>query len=145
MYLAKPSGLLIISQKTMKLVSNPEHLSKKHGPKLLIKLKRTIEALKSENSNWIMALNTTHILLCDHEIRSAAKEFPVYNQSCLIRGHKLCWKESKNGKINKIKVNYYNKSNDQNPEFKIPGSSTCPIIQGLRVVQIASGSHYKLR
>ena len=145
LYLAKPSGLVILSKQTMKLVTNPNKLSTKNGPKTLMRLKKTIESLKSENSDWVAALNTNHIYLCDHEIRSAAKSFGNFKPDIIIRDKKNIWKEIKDGSINKVKINYYAKQDKDNTKYPIPKSSNCPLVSGLRIVQVATGSHYKIR
>ena len=133
-------GLLCLSDYTLNFVTRKHKIS--NSIFNLIKIRNEITMEKSSERGWVPDPMPDNIFSCNHELRSAALSYRNLEYKQLIDSQKF-WKPIKTGHIIKFPHAMIDNVESTNQTYKIPYISS-PLMSGLRVVQAATGAHYKL-
>ncbi|WPV62778.1 MAG: RNA-dependent RNA polymerase [Wufeng bat tupavirus 2] len=135
------AGPLILSTKVLKLVMRPQRTKAMSDE--LRELKDLEISLRSKQVQDLRLLDLTHACLCQSEVRHAAKGICITEHDYPIPDY--TFGDETSGCIQSTELKFLS-LREVGPleRFPVP-RIMCPLISGLRTVQLATGAHYKVR
>lgn len=137
------TSLLIISDLGLKFMSG-EYPIGGNKKNLLRRLKNEVQLIKQDNGTTTFAMKNSRAVSCKSEVRAAASKYKDSASPWDADDNLPSWVECEGGSITRFPVELIPGSDSVMKDFSCPRNS-CPLMAGLRVVQVATGAHYKLR
>ncbi|AJR28566.1 polymerase [Keuraliba virus] len=131
-------GPYMLSTKVLPLLFKTQ-INEEDGKKLRAYRDESVSVRECDN-DIVHQINPKSAVQCVEEIRHAAKEFKGVEWKSKAR---LQWGKEITGRIVECRVEYT--TDDNLPSISALPQFRCPLISGLRIFQMATGAHYKLR
>ncbi|UOX72924.1 RNA-dependent RNA polymerase [Wenzhou Myotis laniger tupavirus 1] len=135
------AGPLTLSSLILPYVCSPN--KHKMGVEKLRQYKQIEINMRQKEAVKLEDIPSNRVLLCSSEVRHSVKS--ISPNSELIAGPRYKFGREISGEVEFWKIEFLTESlNEVLPDLSVP-RIMCPLISGLRTVQLATGAHYKVR